>query len=98
MIVLIDQMLTCTLIDNHIGDAGATQLAAALQHNSTLTSLNLKSKLFLLIVLIEQMLTCTLIDNDIGAAGATQLAAALQHNSTLTSLNLSSKLFYDCVD
>ncbi len=36
--------LLIALTDNRIGDAGATQLADALQHNSTLTTLRLGGK------------------------------------------------------
>ncbi len=36
--------LITLLTDNHIGDAGATQLADALQRNSTLTTLRLGGK------------------------------------------------------
>ncbi len=36
--------LLVTLTANQIGDAGATQLADALQHNSTLTTLRLGGK------------------------------------------------------
>ncbi len=37
-------LLITLLTDNHIGDAGATQLADALQRNSTLTTLDLTGK------------------------------------------------------
>ncbi len=91
------------LAENQIGAAGATQLAHALERNSTLTTLDLVSKhqaifvclcvnfLFCIIFSLAMIALMMLTDNEIGAVGATQLAHALERNSTLTSLNLYSK-------
>ncbi len=50
----------CDLTGNQIGDAGATQLANALQRNSTLTKLDLQSKHDMICVVVFIVL-CFLI-------------------------------------
>ena len=72
-------------------------LAAALEKNSTLTSIDLSYNnigdegVASMAAALEKNSTLTSIDlraNDIGVEGAASLAAALEKNSTLTSLDL----------
>ncbi|MBA3285115.1 MAG: hypothetical protein H0U27_08665 [Nitrosopumilus sp.] len=51
-------LITSLLTDNQIGAAGATQLADALQRNSTLTDLNLDGKHDMICVIICLHLPC----------------------------------------
>ncbi len=50
--------LLITLTDNQIGDSGATQLADALQRNSTLTALYLGGKHDMICVVICLRFSC----------------------------------------
>ncbi len=82
------------LIVNNIGVEGAKRLAEALEHNSTLTSLNLDGECHVYVrfeeVLLQGLiLFCCLIGNSIGVEGAKQVAEALERNNTLTSLHLN---------
>ena len=61
--------------DNDIGDEGAIAISAALETNSTLSSLNLKGPQF---------------GTKITAKGAQAIAKMLEVNRSLTSLDLSS--------
>ncbi len=85
------------MFNNRIGAAGATALAAALQTNTTLTSMYLDDNgigaagATALATALQTNTTLTelnLDDNDVGNAGATALATALQTNTMLTSLSL----------
>jgi hypothetical protein len=82
---------------NSIGAEGARSLAAALDNNSTLTSLDLHDNEIgaegarSLATALDNNATLTSLDlrrNNIGAEGARSLAAALRNNATLTSLEL----------
>ncbi len=53
-------LLITLLTDNQIGDAGATQLAGALQRNSTLTVLNLYGKHDMIYVVVCHYFHCHL--------------------------------------
>ena len=79
-------------LGSDVGDSGAKALADALQHNNTLTTLDLEREWNCLILFKScQMQYFGWLDNDVGDAGAKALADALQRNSTLTTLNLSSE-------
>ena len=75
----------------------AERLAAALEQNTSVTSLNLRGNGIgrqgaeLLAAALEQntsVTTLDLWDNDIGDPGAEQLAAALEQNTSVTTLKL----------
>jgi hypothetical protein len=79
------------------GEAGATAIAAALQVNTALTSLNLRfdnigdagATAIAAALQVNTVLTSLdLYYNNIGDAGATAIAAALQVNTALTTLDL----------
>lgn len=59
-------------------------MASVLEHNSTLTGLNISGILF-----------NSIQENNIGDEGAKALASALEHNSTLNSLNLSGIILFN---
>ena len=81
----------------NIGDAGATQLAEALQGNTTVHTLNLGDNLIgdagaaQLAEALHGNATVHTVDlgrNSFGAAAATQLAEALRGNAILHTLHL----------
>ena len=82
----------CGCLDNKIGDDGARALAEALEVNSTLTNLHLRSACCFfhhdMRVSSHSMMRCCLGSNIGDRARA--LAAALKVNSTVTNLDLSS--------
>ena len=73
---------------NQIGDSGAESISRALQSNTSLTSLNIKCVLF--IVLKHRSHTT---GNQIGDSGAESISRALQSNTSLTSLDIHCVLF-----
>lgn len=81
-----------------IGDEGATQVAAALTKNTTLTSLDLNGmkigdagaeKIAMALLLNDTLTLIRLHKNRITNKGAERLALALRHNHTLTTLYIS---------
>ena len=89
---------------NNVSDAGATALAQALHHNSTLERLNLSNNSIsdvgatALAQALHHNSTLKMLwlsHNNISDAGATDLAQALYHNSTLKELNLSHNSISD---
>ena len=83
--------------NNNISDVGATALAQALHHNSTLKTLNLShnnisdagaTDLAQALRHNSTLEKLYLSHNNISDAGATDLAQALHHNSTLEKLDL----------
>ena len=89
---------TLNLYFNSISDAGATSLAQALHHNSTLKELQLSSNnisdagatdLAQALHHNSTLKVLHLSRNNISYAGATALAQALHHNSALKELHLS---------
>lgn len=96
--LLTNKQLTCLLQHNGIAALGA-YLADTLQHNSTLTELELKvssqpeeAAVLLLLRFMNLVLTRLTQGNGIGNAGAEALAAALRHNKSLTVLCLGVSL------
>jgi hypothetical protein len=88
-----------SLGENKIGDAGAQDLGAALQVNTTLTTLEwglgcgIESRWCVAIVLKKTMLVVftfislsSLVSNSIGETGARELLTALQFNKALAKL------------
>jgi Ran GTPase-activating protein (RanGAP) involved in mRNA processing and transport len=87
---------------NRIGQVGAAALADALQHNSTLTTLNLAQNKIThvgaaaLAVALHSNSTLTTLDlctNDLDDEGVAALADRLRLNSALTTLKLSYNRF-----
>ena len=84
---------------NKIGDEEVQEIAAALQHNTTLTSINLfGNKIGIagaqaFAAALQHNTTLTSVNlacnHRIGDEGAQAIATALQHNRTLTSINLT---------
>ena len=90
--------------DNNISDAGATDLAQALHHNSTLKVLHLSrnnisdagaTALAQALHHKSTLKELHLYNNNISDVGATDLAQALHHNSTLKTLHLSNNNISD---
>ena len=94
----------CYLPNTKISDAGATALAQALHHNSTLQQLHLSNNgisdagataLAQALHHKSALQELHLSNNSISNAGATVLAQALEHNSTLGVLDLSNNSISD---
>ena len=95
---------TLELYFNNISDAGATTLAQALHHNSTVKELHLShnnisdvgaTALAQALHHNSTLKSLNLCNNSISDAGATALAQALHHNSTLNTLDLSQNNISD---
>jgi Ran GTPase-activating protein (RanGAP) involved in mRNA processing and transport len=80
------QTIELSLINNGIGDEGATALAHALKRNSALQQLSYGSHHWS--EGCQQVLV--IHNNTIGVEGSTAIAEALKHNSSLQQLNLEN--------
>ena len=96
-------LTTLNLENNQIGAAGANDLAAALEKNTSLTMLDLGGNQIDdagakdLAAALEKNISLTTLNlqfNPIGAAGAKDLAVALEKNTSLTALNLANNQIY----
>ena len=94
-----DNLLELNLYNTNISDAGATALAQALHHNSTLKRLYLSNNNIsnvgatALAQALHHNSTLEMLhlsNKNISDVGATDLAQALHHNSTLNELHLSN--------
>ncbi|XP_044177997.1 nucleotide-binding oligomerization domain-containing protein 2-like isoform X1 [Acropora millepora] len=101
----VNTSLTCLhLLDNAIGDEGASSLSEALRVNTSLTYLQLSvnsigdegaSSLSEALRVNTSLTTLHLSDNSIGDKGAHSLSEALRVNTSLTSLDLSINRIQD---
>jgi len=76
------------VVDNQIGDDGAKAIAAMLEKNATITTVDLHCKLMCDIWLKRIILV---VGNQIGEDGAKAIAKMLENQNTITSVSLNCK-------
>lgn len=75
--------------DNQIGDEGASFVAAALETNRTVSSINLSGEYEMICLWKRTLRVAILLENIIGVGGAKSIAAALETNTIVTNINLN---------